>query len=124
MSVVIVEQPPARAEDRALLGSNPSADPGAKTERRAMSSFVARLSRIPFGIGMKALNHSRLRRESWTIDMPGDGLPVRYNSERRTFHFTLNHYKPKGGYYHCPAHNFQHQRIRRSLKRLSDRFSH
>jgi len=96
MSVVIVEQPPARAEDRALLGSNPSADPGAKTERRAMSSFVARLSRIPFGIGMKALNHSRLRRESWTIDMPGDGLPVRYNSERRTFHFTLNHYTGSG----------------------------
>lgn len=63
MSGVIVEQPVAWAEDRATVGTDPSADPGARTEGRAMSSFVARLSLTPFGIGAKALNPSRLRRE-------------------------------------------------------------
>jgi putative transposase len=49
------------AEDRAMLGSNPSADPGAKTEGRAIESVArppqpgAQLSR-PFGIGTKAIN--------------------------------------------------------------------
>lgn len=42
------------AEDRATLGSDPSDDPGAKTEGRAIAS-VARLS-TPFGIGIKAIN--------------------------------------------------------------------
>lgn len=43
-----VESAMAWAEDTALLGSNRSADPGAKTERRAMALSLARLSRPPF----------------------------------------------------------------------------
>lgn len=93
MSMGIVEQRPAWAEDRALLGSNPSADPGARTERRAMGSSVARLSSTPFGIGTKAKNPSRLRREPLDIQNPGDGLPVVANPERPIVRFTLNHYK-------------------------------
>src|SRR5438132_3549737 len=41
------------AEDRATVGTDPSADPGAKTEGAAPS---AALSFPPFGIGIKALN--------------------------------------------------------------------
>ena len=95
MSSVIVEQPPAWAEDRALLGSNPSADPGAKTERRAMDSSVARLSSTPFGIGVKAKNPSRRSREHLDIQTPGDGLPDIVNPERPILRFTLNHYTNK-----------------------------
>jgi hypothetical protein len=93
MRGVIVEQQPAWAEDRATVGTDPSADPGAKTQRRAMNSFVARLLRIPFGIGTKAINPSRRSRESWNLQSPGDGLPGRYNSARRKLQFTLNHYR-------------------------------
>jgi hypothetical protein len=54
-----------RAEDRATLGSDPSADPGAKTGGRAADP---RVDRLPFphpsGIGTHALNPSRLSRES------------------------------------------------------------
>jgi len=42
------------AEDRATLGSDPSADPGARAEGRAIEP-VARLS-PPFGFGIKAIN--------------------------------------------------------------------
>ena len=41
------------AEDRATVGTDPSADPGAKTEGAAQR---AALSFPPFGIGIKALN--------------------------------------------------------------------
>ena len=53
----------AWAEDKATVGTDLSADPGAKTERRAMNSIVARLSPTPFGIGTKAINPSRRSRE-------------------------------------------------------------
>jgi len=47
------------AEDRALLGSNPSADPGAKTGGRAADLTVGRSpSASPSGIGTKAINPS------------------------------------------------------------------
>ena len=82
----------ARAEDKALLGSNLSVDPGAKTEGRAAST-VARLCPTPFGIGTKAINPSRRSRESLKIQTPGDGLSVVANPERPVLHFTLNHYK-------------------------------
>ena len=67
------------AEDRATLGSDPSADPGAKTEGRAEDrlTFSARSSH-PFGIGTKAINPSRRSREQFDWEqrlLPGDGLP-------------------------------------------------
>lgn len=93
MRMGIVEQRSTWTEDRALLGSNPSADPGARTERRAMDSSVARLSSTPFGIGTKAINPSRLRREHLNTKNPGDGLPVVANPERPIVRFTLNHYR-------------------------------
>jgi len=49
-----IQSKSTRAEDRATLGSDPSADPGASTEGRATEP-VARLS-TPFGIGIKAIN--------------------------------------------------------------------
>lgn len=82
----------AWTEDTALLGSNRSADPGAKTERRAMDSSVARLFPIPFGIGMKAINPAGRSPASYEAKKPGDGLPVVANSNRRELHFTLNQY--------------------------------
>jgi len=54
---------PAWAEDRALLGSNPSADPGTNTEGRAAVPNAARLFH-PFGIGTKAINPSGRSPES------------------------------------------------------------
>jgi hypothetical protein len=63
-----VEFSTAWAEDTALLGSNRSADPGAKTERRAMDSSLARLSSTPFGIGTQAINPSRRSREIWAVN--------------------------------------------------------
>ena len=92
MRIGIVEQRPAWAEDRALLGSNPSADPGARTERRAMDAAVARLSSTSFGIGGKAINPSRPSREHLDTQTPGDGLPVVAYPERPIVRFTLNHY--------------------------------
>ncbi len=87
-----IEERPAWAEDRATVGTDPSADPGAKTERRATASAVARLSPTPFGIGSKAINPSRRSRESLKIQTPGDGLSDVANPERPVLHFTLNHY--------------------------------
>lgn len=86
-----IEELSGRAEDKALLGSNLSADPGAKTEERATST-VARLCRAPFGIGTKAINPSRRSRESLKIKTPGDGLSDVANPQRAVLHFTLNHY--------------------------------
>jgi len=49
-----------RAEDRATVGTDPSADPGAKTEGRGGGSLGAPpVLPTPFGIGTKALNPSR-----------------------------------------------------------------
>mgnify|MGYP001595781480 CR=1 FL=1 len=87
-----VESSMAWAEDTALLGSNRSADPGAKTERRAMDSSTARLFPTPFGIGIKAINPSRRSRELLEIQKPGDGLTEVANSEGLELHFRLNHY--------------------------------
>jgi len=90
-----VERSAARAEDKALLGSNPSADPGAKTEGRAADRNVRR-SPLPtlLGIGTKAINPSRQSREHAGCELPGDGLPEIANPERLELHFTLNHYSP------------------------------
>jgi hypothetical protein len=85
----VVSWSPTWAEDRATVGTDLSADPGAKTEGRAedRSTFSARSSH-PFGIGTKAINPSRRSRESASGEirrgeqfdteqrpMPGDGLP-------------------------------------------------
>ena len=91
MNDTLVQQPATWAEDKATVGTDLSADPGAKTERRAMDDFVARLFPIPFGIGINAINPSRRSRENKTQG-PGDGLPELCNSGRHTLHFTLNHY--------------------------------
>ena len=49
----------AWAEDRAIRGRNPSADPGAKTGGRAAGPLVDRPSfPFPSGIGSKAINPS------------------------------------------------------------------
>ena len=58
------------AEDRATLGSDPSADPGAKTEGRA-AERVARLS-SPFGFGAHAINPRREVEE--LLDARGDAM--------------------------------------------------
>jgi hypothetical protein len=92
MNRIIVQPTTARAEDRATVGTDPSADPGAKTERRATARPAACLSPIPFGIGIEAINPSRRSRELSGCELPGDGLPDVHNSERQTLHFTLNHY--------------------------------
>lgn len=99
MSGVIVEQPMAWAEDRATVGTDPSADPGAGSERRAMDPSVACFS-PPFGVGIKALNPSRRSREFFGRES-GDGLPVRHNSARRKLQFTLNHYRTISVYSSC-----------------------
>jgi len=44
------------AEDRATQRCDPSADPGAKTEGRAVRSSHAAAARPSFGIGTKATN--------------------------------------------------------------------
>ena len=82
----------ARAEGKALLGSNLSADPGAKTEGRAVHP-AACLSSSPFGIGTRAINPSRRSREFFMSFKPGDGLLDSANSQQRKLHFTLNQYK-------------------------------
>ena len=92
-----VESSMAWAEDTALLGSNRSADPGAKTERRATVSSLARLSPsdvyvAAFGIGIKAKNPAGRSLASWEKKKPGDGLPAVAYSGRRELHFTLNQY--------------------------------
>jgi len=93
MDRAAIEGHAARAEDTALLGSNRSAAPGAKTEGRAADRRVRRPS-FPssFGIGTKAINPSRRSREFLKTPAPGDGLPDVANSERAIVHFTLNHY--------------------------------
>jgi hypothetical protein len=89
MNAALVQQPMAWAEDRATVGTDPSADPGAKTEGRAAET-VARLS--AFGIGTNAINPSRRSRENNT-QRPGDVLPELHNPERQKIHFTLNQYR-------------------------------
>jgi hypothetical protein len=89
-----VERSTAWVEDTALLGSNRSADPEAKTEGRAMDSSLARLPSIPFGIGTKAKNPPRRSRESGDCELPGDGLQDVAISVNSVLHFTLNQYTP------------------------------
>ena len=86
-----VKQSTARAEDKATVGTDLSADPGAKTEERA-AHRVARLPQTSFGIGTKAINPSRRSRESSKLQTPGDGLPDVANTQRQKLLFTLNHY--------------------------------
>ena len=43
-----IDERPAWAEERATVGTDPSADPGAKTERRATAFAVARLTRLTY----------------------------------------------------------------------------
>ncbi len=92
MTYVAIEQWTARAEDTALLGSNRSADPGAKTEGRAARS-VARLSHLrDWHQSDKSL---AAQPRVWEASTAGDGLPDVSNSERPGLHFTLNHYSDK-----------------------------
>jgi hypothetical protein len=84
----------AWAEDRATLGSDPSAAPGAKTEERAAdrSMFSARASN-PLRFWHFAINPSRRSREPFDGEqhsMPGDGLPDRCKSESLVLQFRLN----------------------------------
>ena len=51
----LLQRPVPWAEDRALLRSNPSADPGAKTADRAASVRLVSLIRVS-GIGTQAMN--------------------------------------------------------------------
>jgi hypothetical protein len=51
------------AEDRAPVGTDPSADPGAKTEGWAAAKLVLPIFPLPFGIGTHAINPSRRSRE-------------------------------------------------------------
>ncbi|MFH0980072.1 MAG: hypothetical protein V2A79_00850, partial [Planctomycetota bacterium] len=93
MDRAAIEECSARAEDKATVGTDLSAAPGAKTEGRAADRNVRRPSfPTPFGIGIKALNPSRRSREFLKTQTPGDGLPDVANSERPIVHFTLNHY--------------------------------
>jgi hypothetical protein len=46
----------AWAEDRAMLGSNPSADPGTKTEAGCYTRHPVSLVVASLGIGTKAIN--------------------------------------------------------------------
>ena len=94
MARAAIEELSVRAEDKALLGSNLSAGPGAKTEGRAANT-VARHRLAPFGIGTKAINPSRRSRELLKTQTLGNGLPSVANSERPELHFTLNHYNVK-----------------------------
>jgi len=58
-----IETASARAEDTALLGSNRSAVPGAKTEGRAADLNVRRPSfPTPFGIGIIEFRKSNVRK--------------------------------------------------------------
>ena len=89
MAHAAIEQWTARAEDTALLGSNRSADPGAKTEGRASCS-VARLS--PLRDWHQSDKSLAAQPRVLDVKTPGDGLPDVVNSERPILHFTLNHY--------------------------------
>lgn len=80
------------------MGTDPSADPGARTEERAIESVArplqpgVRLS-PSFGIGTQAINPSRRSREQADRkqhSIPGDGLPDRCNPGRLVLHFRLN----------------------------------
>lgn len=51
------------AEDRATVGTDSSADPGAKTEGRAADARLPAPPSLLFGIGIRAINPSRQRRE-------------------------------------------------------------
>jgi len=85
------------AEDRATLGSDPSADPGARPKGgRPSREFAARLSSA-LRDGIKAVNPSRRSREQAeraNDSMPGDGLPDVRNSEWGTIQFRLNQDRP------------------------------
>jgi hypothetical protein len=90
MDVKTVEQPMTRAEDKALLGSNLSADPGAKTEGRAARP-VARLS--PLRDWHQSDKSLAAQPRVLDVKTPGGGLPDVANSERSILRFTLNHYR-------------------------------
>ena len=101
MNGALVEESTTRAEDTALLGSNRSADPGAKTEGRAAGAVcriaahrpVARLAPLrDWHQGDKSL---AAQPRALNVKTPGDGLPVVANSERPALHFTLNQYRWK-----------------------------
>jgi hypothetical protein len=83
------------AEDRATLGSDPSADPEVETGGRAVMTPPVSPSSPPSGIDIKAINPSRRSREQAEREddtMPGDGLPGAQNSDPTTLPFRLNHY--------------------------------
>lgn len=93
MTHAAIEQPMAWAEDKALLGSNLSADPGAKTEGRAAND-VARLS--PLRDWHQSDKSLAAQPRALDVKKPGDGLPGVANSRRTKLHFTLNQYSSPG----------------------------
>lgn len=92
MNGMLVQQPMTWAEDRATVGTDPSAGARTKTERRAMLRHFARLSFTPFGIGAKAKNPLWRGRESLTVKYTGDRLPEFHDSDRQKLQFALIHY--------------------------------
>ena len=84
------------AEDRATVGIDPSAAPGARTGERAILPYRDRPSCRPTsGTGTNAINPSGRSPEFWSVRehaMPGDGLSAVRNSNRRVLHFRLNQY--------------------------------
>ncbi len=85
-----IEQGTARAEGRATVGTDLSADPGAKTEGRASHS-VARLS--PLRDWHQSDKSLAAQPRVLDVKTPGDGLPDIAYPDRPVLHFTLNHYK-------------------------------
>ena len=84
------------AEDRATLGSDPSADPEVETGGRAVMTPPVSPCSPASGIDTKAINPSRCSREQLEREndpVPGDGIPGAQNSDPATLQFRLNHYK-------------------------------
>lgn len=94
-----LQQPSTWAEDRALLGSTPSADPGVEAEGRAGSQHPGSglLQNTTFSINIKAENPTSNR--SATRNWSSSQLA---NISRPKFQFTLNQDSRSSGYSHSP----------------------
>jgi len=92
----------AWAEDKAIRGRDPSADPGAKTEGRATCLCVSARRQAagrPSSPALrdwhqsdKSLGAQPRARACENDQNPGDGLPESHNSRGSVLHFTLNQY--------------------------------
>ena len=88
MARAAIEELSVRAEDKALLGSNLSAGPGAKTEGRAARS-LARLS--PLRDWHQSDKSLAAKPRAPDVKTPRGRLSEVANSGRPELHFTLNH---------------------------------